>query len=132
MYKVCSLLQWTTKFTHRYNGPFKVLRKVGEFTYQLLFPNITRIHYVFHVLQLKRYMCPDVQVVGEPESIIGKRKRVLQTRSLVEFWVKWKGLPPEEASWWQRGNPLLCWKGLVGLWMLLVMALEIKSGGNWD
>ena len=114
-----------TKFAHRYYGPFKVLRKVGEVAYQLLLPNTTRIHDVFHVSQLKGYLGPDVRVVDElppmneegmveyvPESIIGKRERVLRTRSLVEFLIKWKDLPLEEASW-QPASMLEGFGGLV-------------------
>ncbi|XP_020989619.1 uncharacterized protein LOC110276847 [Arachis duranensis] len=44
------------KLSPRYLGPFQILRRIGKSAYQLaLPPNLTRLHNVFHVSQLRKY-----------------------------------------------------------------------------
>ena len=44
------------KFSLRYIGPFEVLKRVGEVTYELaLPPGLSGVHPVFHVSMLKKY-----------------------------------------------------------------------------
>jgi hypothetical protein len=46
------------KLAPRFIGPFKILEKRGEVTYQLkLPPQLSDVHDVFHVSQLKKCMC---------------------------------------------------------------------------
>jgi hypothetical protein len=45
------------KLTPRYIGPFKIVDRKGEVTYQLeLSPQLSDVHDVFHVSQLKKYL----------------------------------------------------------------------------
>ncbi|XP_073046041.1 uncharacterized protein [Primulina eburnea] len=45
------------KLNPRYVGPFEILEKVGTLAYRLaLPPDMSRIHNVFHVSQLRRYI----------------------------------------------------------------------------
>jgi hypothetical protein len=46
------------KLALRFIGPFKILEKRGEVPYQLeLLPQLSDVHNVFHVSQLKKCMC---------------------------------------------------------------------------
>jgi hypothetical protein len=46
------------KLSPRFIGPFRVFRQVGEMAYQLeLLDNLSDVHNVFHVSQLKKYLC---------------------------------------------------------------------------
>jgi hypothetical protein len=43
------------KLSSHYIGPFRVFRRVGEMAYQLELPNnLSDVHNVFHVSQLKK------------------------------------------------------------------------------
>ena len=39
----------------RYDGPFEVIKRVGNIAYRLKFPNRFKIHLIFHVSFLKSY-----------------------------------------------------------------------------
>ncbi|WMV41924.1 hypothetical protein MTR67_035309 [Solanum verrucosum] len=52
------------KLSHRYVGPYQILRHVGKVAYELELPNeLTSVHPVFHVSMLKK-------CVGDPTSIV--------------------------------------------------------------
>jgi hypothetical protein len=55
------------KFSPRFIGPFKILEKVGEVAYQLeLPPQLSDVHDVFHVSQLKKCLhVPEEQIPME-------------------------------------------------------------------
>jgi ribosomal protein L21E len=44
------------KLSSRFYGPFRVTQKVGQSAYNLLLPDDTKIHNVFHVNQLKKHI----------------------------------------------------------------------------
>ena len=45
------------KLAPRYIGPFEIRSKVGEVAYKLILPlELSRIHLVFHVLMLRKYI----------------------------------------------------------------------------
>ncbi|XP_016681206.1 uncharacterized protein [Gossypium hirsutum] len=61
-YRQLSLrLHRNQKLSQRYFGPFKVLKHIGTVAYKVDLPSSSRIHPVFHVSVLKKY-------IGNPES----------------------------------------------------------------
>jgi hypothetical protein len=55
------------KLAPRFIGPFRIFRRVGEMIYQLELPdNLSDVHNVFHVSQLKRCLrVPEEQLPME-------------------------------------------------------------------
>eukprot|EP00253_Pinus_taeda_P018074 PITA_18074 len=77
-----STLQWAgcAKLAPRYCGPFQILARVGPVAYQLALPSHIRVHNVFHVSVLKKYVYdpkhvePEGEVLVEPLSILDQRE----------------------------------------------------------
>jgi len=101
------------KLSPRYCGPYAITRKVGDQAYELLLPPQLKVHNVFHVSLLKKYV-PDAshildeeqltflaqgQLELEPEEILDVRVKSLRNRVLCECLVKWKFYPVEDATW---------------------------------
>jgi hypothetical protein len=99
------------KLQPRFFGPYRISRKVGVMAYELEIPQGSRIHNVFHVSCLKRAIGQHItplevlppldeegQLVLMPQEILEIRKKKLR-RSIMEYLVKWKDLPIEDATW---------------------------------
>ena len=107
-----------SKLAPRYCGPFEILAKVGPVAYQLALPPNIKVHNVFHISILKRYVHDVSHVIdwnviqvepeGEfqvgPERILDSRELLLQNRTIGQFKVQWKHLSPEEATWELESN----------------------------
>jgi hypothetical protein len=61
------------KLAPRFIGPFMIFRRVGETAYQLELPdNLSDVHNVFHVFQLKKCLrAPEEQLPMEKLSVQG-------------------------------------------------------------
>jgi hypothetical protein len=92
------------KLTPRFIGPFKILEKRGEVTYQLeLSPQLSDAHNVFHVSQLKKCLCvPEKQLPMEdldtkedlsyqeyPMKILETSERITQNKKIKMCKVQW-------------------------------------------
>ena len=100
------------KLAPRYCGPFEILSKIGQVAYQLALPPNLRVHNVFHISVLKKYVHDathvinwnDVQVepkgdfLVEPDCILERREILLRNRTIGQVMVQWKHLSPEEAT----------------------------------
>jgi hypothetical protein len=81
--------------------------------YQLALPANLKVHNVFHVSLLKKYIHDPTHIIDwnmvqvepkgefqvEPLHILDKREIVLQNRVIAQVKVQWKHFIPEEATW---------------------------------
>ena len=102
-----------SKLAPTYCGPFEVLERVGPVAYQLALPPNLRIHNVFHVSILKKYVHDATHVIDwnviqvepegdfpvEPDYILEKREISLRNHSIGQVKVQWKHLGPDQATW---------------------------------
>ena len=92
--------------------PYRVIRRFGDVTYELELPTGSRIHNIFHVSCLKKALGQQVtatkelpptddegHLVLQLEAIIDTRKRQLRSRTVREYWVRWRNLSDEDATW---------------------------------
>ena len=100
------------KLKPRFYGPYKVIHKVGEVSYEIELPEGSRVHSVFHVSRLKEAIrqrvvpsseLPPLDEEGKlvliHKAILDTRERTLQSRLIKEYLVKWRYLPEEDATW---------------------------------
>jgi hypothetical protein len=93
-------------------GPYRVIRKVGEVTYELELLDGSPIHNVFHISCLKKAVgqfiityeeLPPLDKEGKLElvleAILKFKERKLRIRVIRQCLVKWRGLPVEDATW---------------------------------
>ena len=112
------------KLCPKYIGPFVISRVISDVAYELALPATMKIHPVFHVSKLKKYVSgssefPDRQqdharpmavdqIDGEDawevERVVDKRTRKVGKRSVVEYLVLWKGYPEWEKTWERASN----------------------------
>ncbi|XP_073030708.1 uncharacterized protein [Primulina eburnea] len=106
------------KLNPRYVGPFEILDKVGTLAYRLaLPPEMSRIHNVFHISQLRKYV-PDpnhvlkvtpLMIEGNlneelkyeevPIRIVDTKDQVLRHRTIPYVKVQWSNHTEREATW---------------------------------
>ena len=107
------------KLAPSYIGPFKILARRGEVSYQLeLPPNLSEFHDVFHVSLLRkclkipeqpeRYqeidhssidLNSDLTYREVPIKILDSSTRVTRKRCLRQYKVQWSNHSEEEATW---------------------------------
>jgi hypothetical protein len=102
------------KLAPRYIGPFKILEQRGEVAYQLeLPPQLSDVHDVFHVSQLKKCLrVPEEQIpleeltVGQdltyqeyPIKILDTSEKVTRNNRYKMCKVQWSNYTEEEATW---------------------------------
>ena len=101
-----------------YCGPFEILARIGPVAYQLALPPNLRIHNVFHVSLLKRYIHDATHIIDwdviqvelegdfpvEPDCILDRREISLRNHSIGQVKVQWKHLGPDEATWELEGS----------------------------
>eukprot|EP00253_Pinus_taeda_P026665 PITA_26665 len=115
----------TNKLTRKYEGPFRIKKKVGEAAYELELPrHMNMKHPVFHVSQLKRCRLDSdhperveptrgpAGIVDKPglelEKIVSLRTTGVGCHRRREFLCRWKDTPEEES--WETEDLLWRWK----------------------
>jgi hypothetical protein len=102
------------KLALRYIGPFKIISRKGEVAYQLeLMPQLSDVHNVFHVSQLKKCLrVPEEQLLMEeldlegdltynerPIKILDTVECVTRTKVITMCKVQWSHHMEDEATW---------------------------------
>ncbi|XP_051116732.1 uncharacterized protein LOC127241631 [Andrographis paniculata] len=102
------------KLSPCYVGPYEILDRVGDLAYRLALPNsMERIHNMFHVSQLRRYvvdpshiLSPDELELNEdlsyeemPLWIMDTKVRTMRNRDIRMEKVMWSRHGVEEATW---------------------------------
>jgi hypothetical protein len=110
------------KFHPRYMGPFPILEKIGKVAYKLQLPPTMLQHPVFHVSLLSKYVerpegmqAPENEEQWLPISVLDESQpqrprmfleyeaeHILDERgegSSLQYLVKWKGFPDNQATW---------------------------------
>ncbi|WVZ94217.1 hypothetical protein U9M48_040138 [Paspalum notatum var. saurae] len=102
------------KLAPRYIGPFRILEKKGEVAYRLELPlNLSGVHDVFHVSQLKKCLrVPEEQAPLEglnvqedltytehPVKILETSERVTRNKRIKMCRVQWSHHTEKEATW---------------------------------
>jgi hypothetical protein len=98
----------------RFIRPFKIFRRVGEMAYQLKLPdNLSDVHDVFHVSQLKKCLrvpeeqlpMKELSVQGDltymeyPIKILNTLTRVTRNKVIKMCKVQWNHHGEDEATW---------------------------------
>ncbi|XP_074315064.1 uncharacterized protein LOC141651244 [Silene latifolia] len=102
------------KLSPKFVGPYEVFERIGEVVYRLaLVPNLSKVHNVFHVSQLRRYRSDPSQVlqsdVVEVElnltyeeqavRILDRKDKTLRNKVVPLVKVLWRSQKFEEATW---------------------------------
>ena len=102
------------KLSPRYIGPFEILDRVRTTAYRLeLLANLSRLHNVFHVSMLRKYLSypshvlffdpvdlrEDLSYTEEPVQILDRKDQVLRTKVIPLVKVLWRSHSVEEATW---------------------------------
>ena len=98
------------KIKARWVGPFRITREVSPVAFGLDLPPGWRIHPVFHVSKLKRYIRSDefLREVEPPPPVLVGDALVYEVKGILRhqgkgarrhYLVLWKGYPLHEATW---------------------------------
>jgi hypothetical protein len=106
------------KLAPRFCGPFEILARIGPIAYQLALPANLRIHNIFHVSLLKKYIHdpthmidwnsvqvePEGEFQVEPLRILDQGEITLWNRVVAQVKGQWKHFSLEEATWEFEGD----------------------------
>ena len=109
------------KLSPRYCGPFEVLARIGPIAYRLALPASTKVHNVFHVSLLKKYVHdpnhminwdviqvePEGEFRTEPMRILDRKVTMLRNRAIGQVKVQWEHYGPEGEDAMRLAHPFL-------------------------
>jgi hypothetical protein len=102
------------KLAHRYIGPFWIMQHCGLLAYRLPLPeNMSAVHNVFHVSQLKKCLGvpeqamdvlevnlqPDLIYLEYPIRALDQKGRIPWRRTVKFYKVQWNKHSEDEATW---------------------------------
>jgi hypothetical protein len=99
-----------------YCGLFEILEKIGPFAYMLALSAFMRVHNVFHVSLLNKYVHDPNQIIDwiviqvkhegdsrvEPIHILDQKVKVLKNKSIGLVKVQWTCYSPKDTTWEQE------------------------------
>ena len=118
--KICSLKSEFVcfgrreKLSPRYIGPYEITERIGPVAYRLALPEeLARVHNVFHVLMLRKYITNHSHILEDPNielredlsyeelsvQILDREERVLRNKVIPLVKVLWRNHLVEEATW---------------------------------
>jgi hypothetical protein len=100
------------KLATRYCGPFEILEKMGSIAYMLVFSSSMRVHNVFHVSLLKKYVHDPNHIIDknviqvehegdfrvEPVCILDSKVKLLGNKDIGLVKVQWIHYSPKDAT----------------------------------
>ena len=102
------------KLNPRYIGPFEIVERIGPVAYRLdLSKEFSRVHNVFHISMLRKYipdpshvldtseieLRDDLSYEEQPVQILGKEEKELRNKTISLVKVLWRNHLVEEATW---------------------------------
>ncbi|GJX78910.1 retrotransposable element Tf2 [Tanacetum coccineum] len=100
------------KLTPKYNGPFKIIAKVGQVAYKLLLPATSQIHPMFYISQLKLYKGPipnaiatlpvcnsQGELIQQPVKVLDRRLGKVGNSAAVYVLIQWSNSYVNNATW---------------------------------
>ncbi|XP_044478091.1 probable disease resistance protein At4g27220 [Mangifera indica] len=107
------------KLSPRFIGSFEILEKIGAVAYRVaLPPSLSRLHNVFHVSALRKYLAypshvldyqpiqisEDLSYEEQALEVIDRKKQFLRNRVIPLVKVHWRNHSLEEATWEQEAE----------------------------
>lgn len=95
------------KLSMIYTGPCHIIEWIGKVAYRLaLPPSLSRMHDIFHVSQLQKFILPDTVEVesylsfeSQPSHIVGCETKVLRNKEISIVKVQWDKSYLGETNW---------------------------------
>ncbi|XP_019107777.1 uncharacterized protein LOC109136283 [Beta vulgaris subsp. vulgaris] len=102
------------KLSLRYIDPYEILERVNEVAYRLALPtNLDRVHNVFHILMLRKYIPDPSHVIRheplqlrnnmsyeeKPIEILDRREKQLRNKTIHMVKILWANHSSSEATW---------------------------------
>jgi hypothetical protein len=102
------------KLSPRYIGPYLITARVGSIAYRLQLPeSIARVHPVFHVSMLRKYIRDpelkidadpiiiqqDLTIDAQPVRVLEFSERVMRNRTIKYVKILWSNQTEREATW---------------------------------
>ncbi|KAL3502661.1 hypothetical protein ACH5RR_037110 [Cinchona calisaya] len=102
------------KLSPRYIGPYEILERMRNLAYRFaLPPSLSRVHNIFHVSQLRKYMSDPSHVIQDqsieiksdltyeqvPLRIVDHKEQQLQHRTIPYVKVQWSNQTVREVTW---------------------------------
>ena len=102
------------KLSPHYIGPFEIVERIGSVAYRLDLPEeLSRVHNVFHISMLRKYIPDSSHVLETPEielrddlsykeqpvQIMGREEKELCNKTISLVKIMWRNHIVEEATW---------------------------------